>query len=246
MSGVQEGSGVTSIPPIEGVHLWFANPTHVVLADLDPLLLRSERDRQASFHFDKDRRQYLVTRALVRDVLSRYRSVAPHEWNFSRNEYGRPEIDPPCDLRFNLSNHPTMVVCAVAERCELGVDVEPVARGEAIVTIAETVFAPAELADLRALPAERRPDRAVTLWTLKEAYVKARGMGLAIPLSSFAFRFEGHRARIEFDNHLEDRPARWRFVVRDVENHRIAIAAEAPSEPPVRLERWTLPRPAMT
>jgi 4'-phosphopantetheinyl transferase len=196
------------------------------------LMTPEERERQRAFVFERNRREYLVTRGLVRTVLSRYRAVRARDWQFRRNEYGRPEIEPPCGLQFNLSNHPTMVVCAIRDAAaEIGVDVEPIDRGPEVLAIADTVFAASELAALRALPAPDQPDRALALWTLKEAYIKARGMGLALPLKDFAFSFStAGDVRIDFTTKINDIPDRWRFFIIDREHHRIALAIESPSE----------------
>ena len=221
------------------VDVWIAEPQTIddpeLLSAYERLLSDSERERQRAFVFDENRREYLVARALVRTTLSRYAATGPSEWRFTNNAHGRPAVDPPSALRFNLAHHPTLVVCALSSGgAELGVDVEPLRRGSEILKIAETTFAPRELSDLRALPAELARDRAVSLWTLKEAYVKARGLGLALPLRGFAFSFEQPEPQISFGADSDDRPERWAFRTQDVNNHRIAIAVErgSPSEEP--------------
>jgi 4'-phosphopantetheinyl transferase len=192
-----------------------------------------ELERYHRFVFDRHRLEYLATRALVRRALSGYRPVAPAAWQFSTTPYGRPEIDPPCSLTFNLANHPTLIVCAIRPGSALGVDVEPLTRGPEILALASTVFAPGELAALRALPESAQPDRALALWTLKEAYIKARGMGLSLPLDGFAFSFDDVHARISFAPIIIDTPERWLFRTIDLLDHRIALAIEAAGAHPV-------------
>jgi 4'-phosphopantetheinyl transferase len=193
----------------------------------------AELERYHRFVFDRHRVEFLATRALVRRALSCYRPIAPADWRFRTNAYGRPEIDPPCGLTFNLANHPTLTVCAIRSGRELGVDVEPLTRGAEILAIADTVFAPDELAALRALPDAAQPDRALTLWTLKEAYIKARGMGLSLPLDGFAFSFDDVEPRISFAPKIADAPERWTFRTIDVLGHRIALALETADLPPI-------------
>jgi len=223
------------------VDLWLAAPHEIndpgLLAAYDRLLSDGERERQRAFAFDKNRREYLVAHALVRTTLSKYAATRPSDWRFSNNAHGRPAIEPPSALRFNLSHHPTMVVCAVTLGAELGVDVEPLQRGRAILKIADASFAPRELADLRKLPSAIACDRAVSLWTLKEAYIKARGLGLALPLDGFAFSFDEPRApQVSFGPTIADEPERWAFRTRDVNGHRIGLAVErGPAEPEIRL-----------
>ena len=226
---------------VSEVDVWIARPSSTddpaLVAEYEGLLTDDERNRLRAFRFEKHRREYLVTRALVRTALSTYGSTPPAAWRFATNAYGRPAIDPPSALRFNLSNHPTMVVCAVVTGAEIGVDVEPLDRAGDILSVATTVFAPGELAELRALPRAMAREHAVSLWTLKEAYIKARGMGLALPLDAFAFSFDGPGApRIAFTRAIDDRPDRWAFRTLDVDGHRIAIAVErALGEPRIRL-----------
>ena len=222
------------------IDVWIAEPQEIndpeLLAAYEQLLSDSERERQRALVFEQHRREHLVAHALVRTVLSKYAATGPSEWRFTNNAYGRPAVDPPSALRFNLSHHPTLVVCALTTGAELGVDVEPLRRGSEILNIAEATFAAQELADLRTLPAAQACDRAVSLWTLKEAYVKARGLGLALPLDGFAFSFEQAEPQIRFGPASDDRPERWAFSTRDVNKHRIAIAVERVlGEPEIRL-----------
>jgi 4'-phosphopantetheinyl transferase len=140
-------------------------------------------------------------------------------------------VEPPCGLRFSLSNTAALVVCAVWERGDVGVDIEPLDRGADVLEVADTVFAPQELAALRSLeePAARR-DRALDLWTLKESYIKARGVGLSLPLERLSFHLEGLApVRIAIHPSLGDRPERWQFRRFDVEGHRLALAVERDS-----------------
>lgn len=215
------------------IHLWVVSPEALndeSLAEGYRLMTGEERARQRAFVFEKNRREYLATRGLVRAVLSRYRDVAREAWAFRRNEYGRPAIDPPCGLRFNLTNHPRLVACAVRHgELEIGCDVEPLSRGRDVLDIADTVFAPRELADLRALPAAAQPDRAIALWTLKEAYIKARSMGMSLPLQEFSFELgPGAGPRISFTAEIDDDPARWAFAMVDLDGYRLSLAIEHP------------------
>jgi 4'-phosphopantetheinyl transferase len=199
-----------------------------LLAEYGRLMTEEEQKRQRAFVQERHRLEYLLTRALVRTALSRYRPVSAASWRFTTNEYGSPRVEPPCGLVFNLSNTPSMIVCAVTEGAAIGVDVEPHDRGGQVLDVAESVFAPLERAGLEALPEGRRRDRALSLWTLKEAYIKARGMGLSLPLNGFAFRFDDPDdvPRITFAPSIADDPGRWWFRTIDHVDHRVAICAE--------------------
>jgi 4'-phosphopantetheinyl transferase len=187
-----------------------------------------ERARVERFKFERHRRESLATRALVRTALSRSHPTLPRDWRFKSNPQGKPETDPECGLSFNLSNSLGLVVCLVAEgtRAAVGVDVEPYERGKQIVELAPKVFSPAEQAQLKALPEAQKPDRALSLWTLKESYIKARGLGLQIPLDKFSFVFgETEGIRLEIDASLGD-DALWQFCQLDHAGHRIAEMVE--------------------
>src|SRR5271165_2226949 len=171
------------------LHLWIAYPDDLLDEEAAKACLRllseDERARWQAFKFDRHRREYLATHALVRHALSQHRALPPEAWCFQLNAYGKPAIEPECGLRFNLSNSLSMVVCLIAEGVEVGVDVESRGRAGSIAEIGPRMFSPLELAQLESLQEDRRADRCLRLWTLKEAYIKARGMGLALPLNNF-------------------------------------------------------------
>lgn len=224
------------LPPGEA-HVWITEPERVT----DPRLLEAylalldgaERDRHLRFHFEKHRRQYLVSHALVRLCLSRYAAVPPEAWSFRANAYGCPELagQGSPKLRFNLSHTDGMTLFAVTREEDVGVDVEDTLRPGETVAIADRFFAPAEVATLRALPMERQRERFFEYWTLKEAYIKARGMGLSLPLEQFAFELQPEQPpRISFDPRLHDDPATWRFLqLRLSARHQAALAVRRPA-----------------
>lgn len=212
------------------------------------LLSATERAQQLRFHFADDRLRYLVTRALVRCVLSRYAALAPAEWAFSANAQGRPAIanlEPGIDgLDFNLSHTRGLVALAVSRHRTLGVDVENVAVREVSTGIADHFFAPAEAAALAAVPPAQRQDRFFEYWTFKEAYIKARGMGLSIPLEQFSFDFPDARSvRLTLDPRLRDDAGRWWIQqCRPAPDCLLALCAERlEGETPLLTVRKTLP-----
>jgi 4'-phosphopantetheinyl transferase len=218
------------------IHLWFCRDGEIV----DNALLNryyhqlddAERKRQGRFYFEKHRHQYLVTRAMVRNTLSLYAGdVSPEQWRFSPNEYGKPHISAPIarPLQFNLSHASGMIVLAITRSREVGVDVECQSRGEKSperADIADRFFSPREARDLRSLPMHRQADRFYDLWTLKEAYIKACGKGLSMPLDEFGFRFPcSHGVDIEFSSEITDDPRNWKFwLLKASEDHKVALA----------------------
>ena len=224
--------------------LWFAFPGDLADPAVEEactaILDDAERARAGRFRFDRHRREFLVTHALARVALSHAHPLPPQSWRFSVNKYGKPSPVPEYGLRFNQSNSVELAVCLVskcdarpgvkngANAVEVGVDVESFARAGEIPPLAARVFSEAERAQLDVLSAAARPDRALSLWTLKEAYIKARGMGLSLSLREISFLFDCPRAlRFEAPPEVDDNPARWRFRQFDHAGHRIALAVEA-------------------
>jgi 4'-phosphopantetheinyl transferase len=181
----------------------------------DALLSAEERARQARFRFAADQRRHLVTRALVRTVLSRYAAVAPQDWSFSAGPRGRPAILAPATqppLEFNISHSADLVLLGVTSGRALGVDVESIDARAADTRGLDRYFAAQESEALLALPPGQRRGRFFELWTLKEAYIKSRGLGLAIALDAFRFEFIGERGvRLLMSPTLDDSPGAWRL-----------------------------------
>lgn len=201
------------------------------------LLSLDERARWQRYRFAHSRREYLATHALARTALSSVYACAPAAWRFTANEYGKPAIDPDCGLRFNLSNARGMVVCLLALGAEVGVDVEPTARAEKILALQAEVFSAKERMQLAALSVSEQFDRAVSLWTLKESYIKARGMGLKLPLRKISFLFgDAEGIRLELEPELHDTADRWQFCLIDHDGHRIAAMVQSSGR--ARLHMW--------
>ena len=217
------------------VHIWLAVPTEhrdpEVLKAYEALLNRDERARYRRFRFDHHRRDFLIAHALVRNTLSLYLPVEPADWQFAFNQHRRPEIADPHyrdRLHFNLSHTQGLAALAVTAHREVGVDVESFERLRINLDVAHRFFAPAEANGLFALPAAQRVRRFLQLWTLKESYIKARGMGLALPLRQFAFTNVDDTPQITFSPELDDEPSRWQFDLRTIgEAHMLALAVEA-------------------
>jgi 4'-phosphopantetheinyl transferase len=234
----QAASPREHLPPGE-CHLWVVPVEEALAAGTDRYLAwltDEEKERLRRYHFERHRREHLATRALARAALSRYSGVPPERWLFGAGTHGKPYVvSPSSSLAFNLANTEGLVVCAIASRGEVGVDVEPdEMRGDPL-ELAEAAFSPAELATLRATAPAQRRARFVALWTLKEAYLKARGLGLALPTQRFTVDLEGGPA-LSFDPAIADRPGRWQLTrVTSVPGFQIAVAL-APGEAAPPLE----------
>lgn len=234
------------------IDVWLAHYDRIsdpsLHAEYRALLTQEERGKEFRFYFPDDQRRYLVTRAMVRTVLSRYLGIAPTDWRFANNSYGRPEIAnltrAECGLCFNISHTRGLIALAVTQRREVGVDVENVVVREVSIDIADRFFAQTEVQELATVPPERQQDRFFEYWTFKESYIKARGMGLSIPLGKFSFHYPHERAvQLAVEPELEDDAARWSFwQYRPTPEYLLAVCAErrADSTPSITL-RTTVP-----
>jgi len=194
------------------------------------LMTGEEHERYRRLRFEPGRRLFLATRVLVREVLSRYISVNPAEWRFVSDPAGKPRIAQPVvspTLHFNLANTSGLVVCGVTAAHEaIGVDAERSDRPVDYTALAARFFAPTEADDVRAQPPERRARRFFEYWTLKESYIKARGLGLRLPLDQFAFDIGHDKVGVSFTSPALDH-TRWRFASVDAAPaYLIAIGAE--------------------
>ena len=222
---------------VQHIDLWL---THYQALDdaclvsaMHALLNDAERAHIPPLTSADDRLRYVATRAMVRTVLSRYATVAPDAWSFDRNAHGRPGIAArhgvPA-LRFNLSHTHGLIALAVGSERELGVDVENLARRQAPLGVAQRCFAPSEVADLAGLPQADQQLRFFEYWTLKESYIKARGLGLSVPLNRFSVHLPAAGpVSLSIDPGLEDDPKRWRFwQCRPTPDHLLALCADGP------------------
>jgi 4'-phosphopantetheinyl transferase len=196
------------------------------LAALGGLLSVDEEAQRVRYRRAEHGRDYQISRILMRTVLATHTGVAPTEIRFAANRHGRPELAYPRlepALSFNLSHTRDLIVLGATWGRALGVDVENTAAREAKLAIAERFFAADEVAALRALPAADRPRRFFDYWTLKEAYIKARGQGLSLPLERFVMDL-GPPIRLRCEASFDPDAAHWQIEQRQpTERHVLAL-----------------------
>jgi 4'-phosphopantetheinyl transferase len=197
-------------------HVWFTTPESAqdgeILQRLKTVLSSEELDRHRRFHFPADRHRYLVSHALLRETLSTYTNIPPADWCFSHGKHGRPEIANPGTppLRFNLTHTDGMVCCIVTLDDDCGIDVEKISARHNPVAVAARMFSPAEHAELTRLQGSEQLEYFYSRWTLREAYVKARGIGLSFPTCKLRFRIRNEKdIDIEFDESIDDDKKNW-------------------------------------
>jgi 4'-phosphopantetheinyl transferase len=172
------------------IHVWHAalDREEKILGRLESRLSPEEKARADRFHFVNDRNRFVAARGLLRELLGKYLHQAPAGLEFSYGEHGKPSLsggNASSGLCFNLSHSAGLVVYAIAKERNLGIDVEHVRPESAGEDIARRYFSAREVSDLQTLPPEVRVEGFFHCWTRKEAYLKATGMGLQIPLDSF-------------------------------------------------------------
>ena len=197
------------------MHLWSADlddPAHDV-GTAARLLSPDESDRARRFHVERDRRRFVIGRALLRIILGRYLDRDPAGLRFAYGERGKPALADEClGLQFNLSHSSSVAAYAVARHRAVGIDIERVRDLPDMDVIATRFFASSEAQLLRALPRVAKPAAFFSCWTRKEAYIKALGTGLAARLDTFVVAClpdEPPRLRWVADDPSE--PTRWSF-----------------------------------
>jgi 4'-phosphopantetheinyl transferase len=173
------------------VHVWRASldVNSAVRERLSAFLSNAEQERVARFAFARDRNRFAVARAILRQLLGGYLGEPPQNLVLETLAHGKPILTPTArvpKLRFNLSHSHEFALFAFCLDHELGIDIEKIKPQVASEVIESHYFSPKERAELETLPQDLRPLGFFLCWTRKEAYVKARGEGLKVPLESFS------------------------------------------------------------
>jgi 4'-phosphopantetheinyl transferase len=176
---------------VEGeIHVWRAclDCEDKMLLQFEATLTSDEKARADRFFFQRDRKSFVITRGILRELLARYLNRTPPQLEFDYNPQGKPFLHSDLigrPVQFNVSHSHGLALFAFSVGRHLGVDIELIRPNSAGDEIAERYFSPQEVMELRALPLRLRDEGFFLCWTRKEAYVKARGEGLHIPLVSF-------------------------------------------------------------
>lgn len=188
------------------VDIWTValRPQPSFLTVLENVLCEAERERASRFHFAKDRQAHIAAHGALRHILASYLHCPPAGIQFSEGTNGKPSV---LGVRFNLSHSADLALIAVTQEHEVGVDVEHIDPRRADLNVAQRFFSPAENYILMSLTIEQQTEAFFNCWTRKEAYLKAIGLGLSVPLDSFDVSLApGEPARL-----LRGADARWRL-----------------------------------
>jgi 4'-phosphopantetheinyl transferase len=180
---------------------------------------------------------FLLGRAMARALVGQALGVEPHAWGWREGSRGRPEIaDPGAAERvsFNIAHSAGLVVCAISSDGTVGVDVEHRLRPPVDVRMIRRYCAPCEIEDIERQGPSAWHDQFLKYWTLKEAYLKARGLGIAVHLSDLSFTLGSDAIRLERLNALSvEDDAEWAFVL-DAFGPSHFVAAAVTARPDVR------------
>jgi len=179
-------------PIRNGLHIWAfgldLGPGR--LEALRSWLSSDERRRAARFRFSRDRDRFVAARGQLREILARYLGTAPDAVTFAYGPQGKPRLAAHEALGFNLSHSEGQALLAVTRDREVGIDLERIRPDVDCERIAVDFFSTAEAAALMAMPVAARPGAFFACWTRKEAFIKAMGGGLAVPLADFDVSLE--------------------------------------------------------
>ena len=226
-------------PAVDEVHLWRAclDVASEALARLGATLTEAELERSASFKFDRDRARFVAARGQLRTLLARYLDANARDIVLMEGSHGKPRLAVgPGWLRFNLSHSDGVAVFAVARDREVGVDVEQIRCDLRIDEVARHFYSARERADLAGLAEGDRLRAAFDCWARKEAYLKAVGAGMALPLDGFDVTLRpGEPVRLDRHEMNAADPRSWSLHAFDAgPGYAAAVAVEGP---PCRVPR---------
>ncbi|MCP4320841.1 MAG: 4'-phosphopantetheinyl transferase superfamily protein [Alteromonadales bacterium] len=166
------------------IHLWMIDPQQIEASpSLTQMLTENELQRVNRYRSDKAKHTALITRTFIRLLLSQYENLTPLQWQFSVTDLGKPEVkNSRQPLRFNLSHNNELIICAITLTKDIGCDIENLSRKINVNAIAKRYFSSCEYKIIKAEPA-----KFFEYWTLKEAFVKATGLGISQGLDTFSF-----------------------------------------------------------
>lgn len=197
------------------VHVWRASLAALpsTISSLQSILPEEEVKRAKQFYFEEDRLHWIIAHGILRRLLGLYLDMDPREVRLVTNRYGKPFVAYPFQgarLHFNLSHSADLALYAFAYDRHVGVDVEYMHAGIDCEQLAHHHFSTVECAALQRLAPAVRQEAFFLCWSRKEAYIKARGEGLSIPLDQFDVSLVPGEPAVLLDSREDPQaPARW-------------------------------------
>lgn len=209
-------------------HIHVIQPEAIQTADIT-LLNATELTHAKKLIFAKDKTLYIAAHIFLRKLLSQYAPLSPDKWCFTSNSYGKPFVSNTGYewLQFNLSHTPGLIACAISTTEIIGVDVERHKPLDSLESLCKYAFSSTETADILSISdTAERERRFFTYWTLKEAYIKALGLGLSLPLQQFSFIKDDHK-KWKITNteiHTVSQTKNWQFDNKLLDGFQLSVA----------------------
>jgi 4'-phosphopantetheinyl transferase len=235
--------------PENEVHLWRLDLETIGADEFrwQQVLSSDELTRAAKFHFSRDRQRFVAARAWLRTILAGYLRTDPRSVSFAYSKKEKPSLGPSfenCDVTFNVSHSGGIALLAFARGREIGVDVEQLNRNSDFEGISRRFFSTREQSQLAALPAEAKVEGFFRCWTRKEAYIKATGDGLSLPLDQFDVSIEPGESNALLATRPDDLEV-GRWLLREVPSGPGHIAALCVRGQDWKLRDWSKPGAAL-
>ena len=212
------------------IDLWKIDPTQLSelsIKALESILSKNELEDIKRYKNKNALRTTLITRAISRLVLAQYTTEQAPQLNFERNRYGKPElINNEANLRFNISHNNELIIIAICIKDDIGCDIENPLRKVKIEPLSRRYFSKQEHTELCKLTSKTQQQRFFEMWTLKEAFVKATGIGISLGLNTFYFEKSASENDINIkfnDNYPLDQNQPWQFYQKNFKQQLLTI-----------------------
>ena len=226
---------VTSLGTNE-VHLWLVDLVrpHIAAADFCSHLSESELSRYRQIRSDHDRLRFAASHSILRIIIGIYLRIAPSDVRYVTNSFGKPMLANGAGLTgffFNLSHSADRIALVFARSALVGVDIEKLDSAIDYSGIARDFFSHHEAQAILSCPPSEQIGAFFRCWTRKEAYIKAIGMGLSVPLTSFVVSVDDSPGPFLVRESGDLRPKLgWSIVSLGMENgYYGALALDSPS-----------------
>lgn len=190
------------------------------------VLHHDEIERANKFYFETDRKRFIVTRAFLKIIMAKILKISPNDIHFSFNKHGKPELEQNIPIHFNISHSGDIGLIAVSDQGPVGIDVERYRKTMTSGKVAKRFFSADEVDTFLSLPEYQRQEGFFNCWTRKEAFIKALGLGLAMPLSNFSVTLKpGIPAQLLSVTHNNEKASDWLLKDIHMENNYAAAYA---------------------
>ena len=209
------------------IHVWSCSfsKSKSKLSRFEGFLSENEKKRAAKVKFEKDKSSFIISRGVLREILSGYLGISPSKVTFEYTSYGKPFLSK-YNLKFNISHSGDLAVFVFNMESEIGVDIERIKNNLNVLELTDNFFSKNEIESLHAMPPEQLNRAFYRCWTRKEAFIKAEGSGLSFPLNQFTVSLDNDcqatLLKTEWDSSEKENWSLFSFVPED--GYLVAVA----------------------